>query len=234
MKLLRKIYIAVIIIAIVSLTACSNDQADEKMSLEKDLIIEAQAIEIEQLNTQINYLNENIQLLSDEVESLLSQNEEKESQYQSEQLKLQKTVDDLLENMPREGDLKEIPFVIQEKVYDLTNDFLKEDQVRNPDYGYVNFRVEKIDHAYTYEDLWKKPLELYRFHYKYKSLTPENILMAGPMYLDDMNWVEVTYPNSHYLIYSEGEFLLHWMINDAQPGSEIFTEDLSKLLEKEL
>lgn len=230
MELVRKTYIVVIIIAIVSLTACAKD---EEMILEKDLIIEAQTDEIEQLNTQISYLNENVQLLSDEVKSLLSQNEEKEQEYQDEKLKLQKTVDDLLENMPREDELNDIPLLVQEKVYDLTNDFLEEEQIRSPEYGYVNFRLVKMEHAYTYDDLWDQPLELYRFHYQFKSLTPENIIMAGPMHLMDMNWVEVTYPNAHYLIYSQDEFLFHWMINDAQPGSEIFTEDLSKLLEKE-
>lgn len=58
--------------------------------------------------------------------------------------------------------------------------------------------------------------------------------MAGGMTIQDDNWVMPSYPNSNYLIFQEENdelsFLESVMINDATPGTELFTDDLLRVL----
>ena len=103
-----------------------------------------------------------------------------------------------------------------------------------PDYEYTNWRIQSLEYNYTYEDLDGMKLVLYQLNYEFHSQSPENVVMAGGMTIQEDNWVMPSYPNSNYLIFQEENdelsFLESVMINDATPGTELFTDDLLRLL----
>lgn len=103
-----------------------------------------------------------------------------------------------------------------------------------PDYGYTNWRIVSLDYNYTYENLDDMKLVLYQLNYEFLSESPENIVMAGGMYITEDDWVMPSYPNSNYLIFQQEEdtfsFLESVMINDASPGTQLFTDDLFHIL----
>lgn len=103
-----------------------------------------------------------------------------------------------------------------------------------PDYKYVNWRIEDLKYNYTYEDLDGMQLVIYQMNYEFLSEAPENIMLVGGMYITEDNWVMTSYPNSTYLIFHQDEdeliFLGSIMANDCTPGTEIFTDDLRRIL----
>ncbi len=58
--------------------------------------------------------------------------------------------------------------------------------------------------------------------------------MVGGMYITEDNWVMPGYPDSTYLIFQQDgdrlKFLRSIMENDCTPGTELFTEDLLRIL----
>ena len=105
-----------------------------------------------------------------------------------------------------------------------------------PDYEYTNWRILTIDYNYTYEDLDGMKLVLYQLNYEFLSQSPENVVMAGGMTITEDNWVMPSYPNSNYLIFQEENdklsFLESVMINDPPPGTQLFTDDLLRVLKQ--
>ncbi|WFA09056.1 hypothetical protein [Tissierella sp. Yu-01] len=103
-----------------------------------------------------------------------------------------------------------------------------------PDYGYINWRIESLDYSYTYEDLDGMQIVIYQMNYEFLSESPENIILAGGMYITEDNWVMPNYPNSTFLIFKqEDDSLISLgtvMINDSIPGEETFTEDIRRII----
>ena len=103
-----------------------------------------------------------------------------------------------------------------------------------PDYNYVNWRIENLTYSYTYDDLNGMQLTIYQMNYEFLSESPESIVLAGGMYITEDNWVMPGYPDSTYLIFQQDgdrlKFLRSIMENDCTPGTELFTEDLLRIL----
>ena len=101
-----------------------------------------------------------------------------------------------------------------------------------PDYGYINWRIEALSYNYTYDDLAGMKLLVYQMNYEFLSESPENVMLAGGMYITEDNWVMPSYPDCTYLIFREDgdkmEYLVSIMENDCSAGSELFTEDLRR------
>lgn len=104
-----------------------------------------------------------------------------------------------------------------------------------PENGYINWRIESLDYSYTYEDLDGMEIIIYQMNYEFLSETPENIIMAGGMYITEDNWVMPGYPNSIFLIFQQEENSLSYidtiMINDSIPGAETFANDVKRILD---
>ena len=111
--------------------------------------------------------------------------------------------------------------------------YFKSASADHPDYKYVNWRIESLERAYTYDDLDGLTLDIYRMNYEFLSEAPETVRAAvsGGMYVTDDGWVCPTYPNCTYLILNadDGFFFRAIMINDGNPGDELFTSDLRNL-----
>ena len=103
-----------------------------------------------------------------------------------------------------------------------------------PDYGYTNWRIENLAYSYTYDNLNDMQLVVYQMNYEFLTESPEKIGLAGGMYITEDNWVMPGYPNSTYLIFRQDgdkQVFLHFIVeNDCTPGTELFTEDLLRIL----
>jgi len=97
-----------------------------------------------------------------------------------------------------------------------------------PEYEYTAWRIEKLEWAYTYDDMEGMTLDIYRMNYEHLSEAPEKIILAGGMYIAEDNWVCPTYPDCTYLVFNADSeaFLFAMMENDCYPGDETFTADL--------
>ena len=145
----------------------------------------------------------------------------------------EETIDDKIGIISEEMDVSDVVLeAAREKVqkdFDLATE-------QFPDYGYANWRILSLNYNYTYEDLDGMKLVLYQLNYEFLSQSPENIIMAGGMTITEDNWVMPSYPNSNYLIFQEknGElsFLESVMINDSTPGTQLFTDDLLRVLKQ--
>ena len=145
----------------------------------------------------------------------------------------EETIDDKIGIISEEMDVSDVVLeAAREKVqkdFDLATE-------QFPDYGYANWRILSLNYNYTYEDLDGMKLVLYQLNYDFLSQSPENIIMAGGMTITEDNWVMPSYPNSNYLIFQEknGElsFLESFMINDSTPGTQLFTDDLLRVLKQ--
>jgi hypothetical protein len=50
--------------------------------------------------------------------------------------------------------------------------------------------------VYAYEDIQRRTVDIYQLNYEFLSGSPENIMMAGGMYITEDNWVCPDYPDS--------------------------------------
>lgn len=102
------------------------------------------------------------------------------------------------------------------------------------DYGYSDWRMNRLEHCYSYEDFDGKALEVYQLDYAFLSDEPQNVVLTGGMSMTEDGWVTPGYPNSTYLIFQRNGEELHYltnlMENDCAPGEEIFTNDLAGAL----
>ena len=96
---------------------------------------------------------------------------------------------------------------------------------------YDDWRIESMELAHHYDELEGAALDVYRLGWRLHTTTPEKVILAGGMEMDEEGWVLATYPNSTYLIFDvsaggEPVYLFSTMINDCSPGSELFTETI--------
>ena len=96
---------------------------------------------------------------------------------------------------------------------------------------YDDWRIESIELVAQYDGLEGVALDVYRLNWRLHTTTPEKVILAGGMEMDEEGWVLPTYPNSTYLIFdaAAGEepiYLFQSMINDCEPGSEPFTQTI--------
>jgi hypothetical protein len=137
------------------------------------------------------------------------------------------------------------PDAVIEAAKSHTKDRFEAEQDSFPDYQYSSWRVEMLEHSYTYETFEGLRIEIYRMNYELRSDAPENIVLAGGMYITENNWVCPTYPDCTYLIFKQEEYdynsndynsddsltyLFPMMENDTAPGEETFGQDLAARL----
>lgn len=100
---------------------------------------------------------------------------------------------------------------------------------------YDDWRIESMELTYHYDGLEGVALDVYRLGWRLHTTTPDRVLLAGGMDLDEEGWVLATYPNSTYLIFDVGAeepvYLFSSMVNDCEPGSELFTETIRRPLQ---
>ena len=101
---------------------------------------------------------------------------------------------------------------------------------------YDSWRIESMELTYHYDGLEGVTLDVYRLGWRLHTTTPDQVLLAGGMEMDEEGWVLATYPNSTYLIFDvstpeEPVYLFSSMINDCEPGSELFTETIRRPLQ---
>ena len=100
---------------------------------------------------------------------------------------------------------------------------------------YDDWRIESMELTYHYDGLEGVTLDVYRLGWRLHTTTPDQVLLAGGMEMDEDGWVLATYPNSTYLIFDVGAeepvYLFSSMVNDCEPGSELFTETICRPLQ---
>ena len=100
---------------------------------------------------------------------------------------------------------------------------------------YDDWRIESMELACHYDGLEGVTLDVYRLGWRLHTTTPDQVLLAGGMEMDEDGWVLATYPNSTYLIFDVGAeepvYLFSSMVNDCEPGSELFTETIRRPLQ---
>ena len=94
----------------------------------------------------------------------------------------------------------------------------------------LDWRVEDVRHSYTYEDFDGMKLDIYVYNVKFLSDNPENMLLAGGMYITDDGWYCPDYDNSRYLVFEGEKFICAFGSNDSEPGTDLFTSGLGKEL----
>lgn len=96
--------------------------------------------------------------------------------------------------------------------------------------SYTEWRIQKLEHCYTYENIAGMTCEIYRMNYEFLAESPEKVTLAGGMEISEDGWVIPECRDSHYLVFSrEGDMLTFFCSmyeNDCMPGDELFTSDL--------
>lgn len=123
---------------------------------------------------------------------------------------------------------------VPDEVLSAAKDFVKESfksgQSNSPLCGYDDWRIESLTCADTYDDFCGMDLDIYNMNYELHASHPENVVLAGGMYLTEENWVMPGYPYCTYLIFEvqDGKrvYLCSAMENDCSPDSELFMSDL--------
>lgn len=129
----------------------------------------------------------------------------------------------------------EVPAVVLDKAKELVAAWYDNAREGFDDYHYENWRIQSLAQRYTYEHFSGMTLQVYQMNYQFLSGTPEKVVSAGGMTVDEEGWVVPDYPDSRFLIFrQEGEsltFLTELFENDCLPGDELFTGDLQGALE---
>ena len=68
------------------------------------------------------------------------------------------------------------------------------------------------------------------YNVKFLSDNPDNMLLAGGMYITDDGWYCPDYDNSRYLVFEGEKFICAFGSNDSEPGTDLFTSGLGKEL----
>ena len=122
-------------------------------------------------------------------------------------------------------------------VLDAASQYVEGDYInlRNQGYGYSDWRIESLEHVYTYADFEEMTLQVYQMNYEFLADDPEKVQLVGGMTMDEEGWVVPGYPYSTYLIFrqkgQELSYLTSLFENDCFPGDETFTSDLTYALE---
>lgn len=126
------------------------------------------------------------------------------------------------------------PKVVLDATKSQVEQFFNNNRMDFPDYNYTNWRIEKLVYSYTYDNLNGMQIAIYQMNYEFLSESPENVVLAGGMYITEDNWVMPSYPNATYLIFKQEDdqltFLQSIVENDCTPGTQLFTEDLQQIL----
>lgn len=127
-----------------------------------------------------------------------------------------------------------VPDTVIDEAKQMVWEWFIEGRAQFPDSRYTNWRIESLKHDYTYDDFDGMTLHVYRMNYEYYSESPENVTLAGGMYITDDGWVMPDYPDCMYLIFrqdgNELTFFKAMMENDCAPGQALFEEDLRRSL----
>lgn len=131
------------------------------------------------------------------------------------------------------GELDEIP----DLVMDAANQYVEQryNDIHNQEGGFSKWRIEALEHVYTYDDFEGMTLQVYRMNFEFLAIDPEKVVLAAGASVDEEGWTVIDYPNSTYLIFrQDGEKLSHLLNlfeNDCFPGDIAFNEDLRMSLE---
>lgn len=103
-----------------------------------------------------------------------------------------------------------------------------------PDYD--DWRIESLAGPFS-EQIDGAIIEIYRYNYELHTTTPEKIVLAGGMYLDEDGWKSPGYPDCEYIYFllspeGEREYLYADMQNDCGPGDDFFRESLAENLRR--
>lgn len=96
---------------------------------------------------------------------------------------------------------------------------------------YDNWRIEGLSQVDTLPLNTGTSLMVYQLDYQLHTTTPEKVVLAGGMVLDDDSWLTPTYPHSTYLVFEAQDnqipvYRFPIMINDAKPGDIRFRSDV--------
>lgn len=105
------------------------------------------------------------------------------------------------------------------------------------DAGIDDWRLTSLTGPW-YEHFEGFTVEIYRYNYELHAAAPENVMLAGGMYVDEDGWVSPGYPDCDYIYFRVEEddsrtYLFHGMSNDVTPDAEWFHEDLERSLLQE-
>lgn len=96
--------------------------------------------------------------------------------------------------------------------------------------SYTEWRIQKLELCYTYENMAGMTCEIYRLNYEFLAELPEQVILVGGMEISEDGWVVPECRDSHYLVFSrKGDMLTFFCSmyeNDCMPGDELFTSDL--------
>ncbi len=129
---------------------------------------------------------------------------------------------------------KDIPDIVQEEAQAWTVEQYEYRKRVSPGDHYTDWRIEALEHCYTYEDFEGMVLQVYRMNIEFLSAMPESVFLVGGMTMTEDGWVVPDYANSRYLVFrQDGETLTLLALmceNDCEAGDEIFTKDLEHQL----
>lgn len=206
----------VMIVMVFLLVGCQDDD-NNQISLLED--------EIAQQNTLLQEKEETIHMLNESLAELENQLNVLRADLETSDLDQENA--DPLENTTDDYSFEDISDEVLEPIYMELKNFLTEAQDMYPDDMYVDFRLEDVLFVKEFRDINGIDVFAYRVNYKLKSLAPENIIFAGPMYKTENDWIMTTYPDATYFFFdAENNYLFNMMINDGSPDSEIFKSDL--------
>lgn len=124
----------------------------------------------------------------------------------------------------------DIPDIVRQEAETWANEEYEYYKRASAGSNYSDWRIESLVHCYTYEDFEGMTLQVYRMNIEFLSDTPENVVLAGGMSMDEDGWTVPDYPNSRYLVFQQDKealtLLTRMIENDCEAGDDTFTSDL--------
>lgn len=220
--------IALIVCILFLLTGCNSSLENDiaRLSNEVSILEENIAIKESEQSNQQYTINDLKKKLSDSEDRINSLEEQLSNEKNNSAVVLKQTKNETYDSID-EG----ISVEVQKIIYDEIEKYLIKEVELYPGYNYVDYRIEAISHVIDFENIGNRNISLYRVNYRLKSLTPENILMAGGMEATEDGWICTFSPNGTYLIFENNEsYVCEVLINDAQPHTEVFKQDVERRL----
>lgn len=118
-------------------------------------------------------------------------------------------------------------------VLEMAKEFVSEKYEEMQGSGYSNWKIDTLEHTYTYEDLEGMNVQIYQLNYAFLAEDPEKVMLAGGMTMDEDGWVVPEYANCTFLAIVQDRSAPSYQIlveNDCFPGDEVFTADLKTAL----
>ena len=106
------------------------------------------------------------------------------------------------------------------------------------DFGYSNWRIESLAEEYKYGPNEEQGLgsmlrvSVYGLEYAFFTENPDEIALPENMTMDEEGWAKHEYPATYLCVIADGGALSYIVLteNDCEPGDDIFTEELKRLL----